>query len=112
MRKWPPCSSLVLSVLIALYAYSFLCESSSDEDVATLLLSISVYPHYFICICLRVNLVVMRMWPPCSSLVLSVLISLYAYSLLCESSSDEEVATLLLSISICPDLSLCLFLVV
>ena len=96
MRKWPPSSSLVLSVLICPYVYSLLCESSSDEEVATLLLSSSVSMSYFICICmfLCVSLVVMSKWPPCSSIVH---ISVYTSISLWTSSSDERLATLLLS---------------
>ena len=97
MRKWPPCCSLVISVRISLYVHS-LCEFSSDEEVATLLFSSSVSLYYFICICLSVSLEMMRSWPPCSSLVLCIVVSrsLCMYLSLCKYNSGDGVATLLI----------------
>ena len=98
IRKGPPCSSLAQSFFY-LSLYTFLCETSSDEEVATLLSMSS-----FLCI----SLIVMRKWPPCPSLAHSIFISLYIYFLF-DFSFDEEVATLLLSSSICP-LSLSMYI--
>ena len=101
IRKGPPCSSLAQSCFY-LSLYTFLCETSSDEEVA-ILLSMSS----FLCI----SLIVMRKWPPCPSLAHSIFISLYIYFLF-DFSFDEEVATLLLSVTSCVYLtfSLCMYL--
>ena len=71
--------SLVLFVVIylCLCRYISLCKSSSDEEVATLLLSSFICPDlslstYRVCC---VSLVMMREWPPRSSLVLSICIA-------------------------------------
>ena len=117
IRKWPLCSSLVLSRLISLCMLITLCKSSSDEEVATLLLSGTscLISHcLYACIFLCLGLVVMRKGPLCSSLVLSMLFSLFLcmYLSLCRSSSNAEVATLLLSSCICLSVCFCLSLVV
>ena len=78
MSNWPPCACLVQVFFISsvLRMYISLRKASSDEEMATLL--------HFSCICLSVcfcfSLVVMRKWPPCSSLLLATFIYPSVYS--------------------------------
>ena len=85
MSNWPPCACLVQAFFISpfLRMYFSLRKSSSDEEMATLLLSSCIC--LYVCFC--VSLVLVRKWPPCSSLLLVAFISpsLYVCIFLCVS---------------------------
>ena len=99
MTKLPPCSFLVI-LSVSLSLSTFLCEPLVMRKWPTCSSLARYASSLSICIFLCGSLVVVGKWPLCSSLVRSlVYLFLCIYCSLWKSSSDGEMATLLLSSS-------------